>query len=789
MSATASVALTTDTAAACACWTALVRPGDVHEVRIPKSRKGPRRFFGTVSGYFDNADDFATALTGLTGYDAEGVYLTLNPVNPDLLARAANRLKDNARETTGDGDVLRRANLLIDVDPVRPSGISATDAERDAALGVRDDVQAFLTDAMGWPAPTAVVESGNGGGLVYRIDLPNDAESDTLARRVLAGLAAAFDTPDVSIDTAIANAARLVKVAGTVAAKGDDVPERPWRLAAATYPQDATVVPRDALARVADLAPDPAPMRPLALADGHSTTRDWDIRDVLRRNGMTFKERTTSYATIFVLDRCLTSADHADGASIIEMASGALAYRCLHSRCSHQRWADVRPILGLEAGGTGPRVSVNGHHAHAALAPSPAGVRPSGDIWPSLDEDALHGLAGDIVRAIDPHTEADRVAVLAHVLVMFGSAIGRAPHVRVGEVRHGTNENVVLVGQSSKARKGTAEAGPRRIVGEADPHWARGRILSGLSSGEGVIWAVRDPIEKQEPIKEKGLITGYQTVILDPGIEDKRLLVVEEEFGATLKVAGREGNTLTAILRQAWDGKDLRAMTKNSPAAATAPHVSVIGHITRDELRRDLSSTEAANGFGNRHLWLAVRRSKVLPEGGRLPDDVAGELTRRVQQAIDAARRRSEVKRNDEARELWAEVYPDLSEGKPGLFGAVTSRAEAHTLRLSLLFALLDQAPKITAEHLIAALALWDYCEASARHIFGDATGDPVADRILAALRTHGPSAQNDLVNLFERHVNATRMSRALELLVTAGLITSSSEETGGRPRTVWLAT
>ncbi|MDQ3539502.1 MAG: YfjI family protein, partial [Chloroflexota bacterium] len=406
--------------------------------------------------------------------------------------------------------------------------------------------------------------------------------------------------------------------------------------------------------------------------------------------------------------------------------------------------------------------------------------------WPTLDDTALYGLAGEIVRAVDPHTEADPAAILAHVLVMFGSAVGRGPHVRVGEVRHGTNENIVLVGQSSKSRKGTSEAPPRRIVGEADPAWAQNCIVSGLSSGEGVIWAVRDQIEKQEPIKEKGLITGYQTLVTDHGITDKRLLVIEEEFGATLKVAAREGNTLTAILRQAWDGKDLRSMTKNSPATATEPHISVIGHITRDELRRDLSSTEAANGYGNRHLWWAVKRSKSLPEGGRLPASDVTRLVDRVRQAIDAARHRGEVQRDDDARALWAEVYTDLSEGKPGLFGAVTSRAEAHVLRLSLLYALLDEAPAIGVEHLTAAIAVWDYCEKSARYIFGDATGDDVADRILAALRTRGAMTQNQLVDLFDRHVNAKRMSQALAMMTMTGLVTSRTEETGGRPRTIW---
>src|SRR5262249_15576408 len=141
-------------------------------------------------------------------------------------------------------------------------------------------------------------------------------------------------------------------------------------------------------------------------------------------------------------------------------------------------------------------------------------------------------------------------------------------------------------------------------------------VKGGLSSGEGLIWAVRDRIEKTEPLKDKGRVVGYQQVQVDPGVADKRLLCYEPEFASVLKVAGRAGNTLSNLVRQAWETGDLRSLVKNSPAQATGAHVSIIGHVTAEELRRELSATEQANGFGNRFLWLLVQRSKALPEGG-----------------------------------------------------------------------------------------------------------------------------------------------------------------------------
>ena len=412
-----------------------------------------------------------------------------------------------------------------------------------------------------------------------------------------------------------------------------------------------------------------------------------------------------------------------------------------------------------------------------------AGEQASGQSvasWPTLDPAALHGLPGDVVRVISPHTEGDPVAILVNYLLMAGNAIGSGPFVAVGGARHGVADFAAQVGETAKARKGTAYADTLRTVKEADLTWAGTRVTGGLSSGEGLIFPIRDPVEQTK----KG-----ETVVVDAGVPDKRLLCLEEEFSAVLKVATREGNTLTEQLRKAWDGRQLGAMTRNSPLRASGPHVSILAHITKDELLRVFDSTDAANGFGNRFAWFAVRRSKFLPEGGQVPEEELADLVERTRNALAFARRQREVRRDEAARRLWAEVYPTLSDAKPGLLGALAARAEAHVLRWSLLYALLDEAPAIGVLHLLAALALWDYAEASIRHVFGDATGDPIADRLLAALRANGPMTQAEVVDLFGRNVAAARLGRAQESLLRAGLIRSEQEATGGRPRTVWRAT
>src|SRR5829696_4050781 len=186
---------------------------------------------------------------------------------------------------------------------------------------------------------------------------------------------------------------------------------------------------------------------------------------------------------------------------------------------------------------------------------------PDPPSWPMLADEALWGLPGDIVAEIEPHTEADRVAVLSSLLAAFGNAIGRGAFFRVGADLHHLKLNVALVGDTSKGRKGMSRRYVQDFMGTACPQWTEERWLHGLSSCEGLIYAVRDRLEGEN---KKG-----KRVVLDEGVEDKRLVVLEEELAGVLKVMSREGNTLSPVIRQAWDDGTLQTLTKNSPMKAT----------------------------------------------------------------------------------------------------------------------------------------------------------------------------------------------------------------------------
>ena len=175
------------------------------------------------------------------------------------------------------------------------------------------------------------------------------------------------------------------------------------------------------------------------------------------------------------------------------------------------------------------------------------------DPWPVLDKTALHGLAGILTLAIDPYTEADPFAVLISLLTAFGNIVGTGAHFTVEHTKHLLRIFVVLVGMTAKGRKGTSWSTPQHIFAAIDEAWARDRVTSGLSSGEGLIFAVRDERWEKQPIKQKGRVLDYQRVLVDEGVADKRLMIVEEEFSQALKMTSREGNILSTILRQAWD--------------------------------------------------------------------------------------------------------------------------------------------------------------------------------------------------------------------------------------------
>ena len=322
---------------------------------------------------------------------------------------------------------------------------------------------------------------------------------------------------------------------------------------------------------------------------------------------------------------------------------------------------------------------------------------------------------------------------------------------------------VVLVGDSSTGRKGTAGSIAREVMNRAYPDWSQ-LIVAGLGSGEGLV----------------GYLKAHETQ------GEHRALVMESEFGRLLTVMGREGSTLSPVVRDAWDGVPMGRVLAREQAIVHGHHVGVVAHITPVELRQKLSGTDAANGFGNRFIWLAVRRTRLVPFPVSPVERVDPELLAAVGAAIAEAQAPGEVPWSPDARDAWEDLYLELSMRRPhGLLAAMTARTEPQIVRLALVYALLDRSPVIDVPHLRAARALWDYAERSVLHVFGDSTGDRHADALRLQL-ADGPLKWEDAKRALGVR-SAAELEAAVALLESLGIAerTKARLATSKRPATV----
>ncbi len=399
----------------------------------------------------------------------------------------------------------------------------------------------------------------------------------------------------------------------------------------------------------------------------------------------------------------------------------------------------------------------------------PGSVQP----WPTLDPAALYGPAGDLIRAIELGTEAAPAALLATLLVGFGNAIGPTAHARVHDDLHPARLFVAVVGKTSTGGKGTSLATIKPFLRAAYPEWFEGCRKAGFGSGEALI----------------AELSGAHRSKDDTDPIEKRAFVIEPEFARLLTINAREGSTLSPILRSAWDDGRLELRLSKARMIATEAHVSLIAHITPEELREKLRSTDVCSGFANRVLFVLAQRTRKLPSGGNIPSELVAAFGHRLREAMQFARNVGLMERTPEAEALWAQLYiaePD----REGIVGAVCDRWQAQKLRLSVLYALLDRSTVIQPEHVLAAEAFWRYCVSSAEWIWGSASRDDAADQLLVKLRNVYPAGitRDEARGLFGRHISSDRLTALIENLCRRDLARIKKEPTEGRSREVFYA-
>lgn len=319
----------------------LHQPGEVREIRILNTNKG------TLSGYYDDLDKM---VEDISEYDGKyNIFFTINPVKPDLLARAENRLINRPPQTTSDNDIERIVFLPVDIDPERPSGISATKSEKKEAWNLALKIRKYLS-AKGWPE-AIVADSGNGFHLLYDVDLPNNPDSRQLLQSVLQALDLLFSTEKVKVDITTFNPSRILKLYGTMACKGDNTKDRPHRRSKIiSLPDHSKCVTQKQLQELVNHLPEPPKTK--ATKRANSSQNSFDLQAWLEKHGLNVaaSSRWQNKGQKYILEKCPWNEDHTDrSAYIIQFDNGALCAGCHHNSCSNENWKSLKDKM--EPGG------------------------------------------------------------------------------------------------------------------------------------------------------------------------------------------------------------------------------------------------------------------------------------------------------------------------------------------------------------------------------------------------------------------------------------------------------
>jgi len=530
--------------------------GESFEIRALGNRP-----FRTLHGFFTDIEKATQAVLQCVRRGAEGVYITLNPINPALLARANNRIVEaKGGAGTKDEDVIALRCFLVDSDPVRLPGISSNEAEHQAALDQARKIAAWLASC-GFPE-ALIADSGNGAHLLYRIDLPTS--DSKLLGRVLKALAAQFSNKQVKVDTSTSNAGQICKLYGTPARKGDPLPDRPHRLARILHvPDKFECVTREALneiAAFADTLPDPP--------DLDADPRVSRLRAKLKERGLeVLEEEPYQEGKRWILRQCPFRKHHKEKrAAILIDANGAWEFRCKSEHCEERRWKDLREWLeqastaeqqpnteqsdesGTHAAFDGARLHPNG--TGPGKGPAVHEVdRPRGPL--SLPEICIRGTCAEWISTLEPRGEWPRAFLfqewrMIHSMVMgrrawYSDDLPRYPHC-----------HDLLIGESGITHKSTSINRAARMIRMMRDDVL---ILDNISSIEGVL----------EQMDEKRRSTA---------------LIAAGEYSYLVATSKRQGTSnIIPMLNHAYDGVDPLTITKKKAPIIREPFVNMVAGV------------------------------------------------------------------------------------------------------------------------------------------------------------------------------------------------------------------
>lgn len=618
-----------------------IEAGGVTEVRIfPKNDfrggrtiHGKRVFIGkTVSGYYDDASKLAQDVAPFDGH--ADIYVTLNPVKPDLLARAANRLEYAAETTTSDADILADLWFPFDLDPVRPAKISSTDEEleltRQRCLEVCEFLNSFgITPIVGM--------SGNGyHGLIRLSGYPNTEETAQLKERLTQFLAEKFSSERVKYDATVFNMARIWKLYGVMAVKGDHLPERPHRRARIEIP-DELPEPVDLYAMIDRIIPagwQPESNRTRTThRQSRANSSDYPLLDVERylpHHGYSFQVKNKDGRTIYILDQCPFNPNHNQGeVCITQDASGKLGFKCFHNSCAGKTWSEAREAIGdpkpfYQGSQTHSNSARNGEkhksrhnpsEAQVQAAPSEPSEEPQKILkGPPFPASAWRGVFEVYRRGVHGKNEVCDAYHFAMLKSVAGIIFGRTAYIYTGRYLY-PNFYTCLIGTTGLSRKTTALDLGRTLLGNTDPNVIS---FSGLATPEGLLSKLQIPApEDDAESNEAQKLSLFMQARIDAtsSYEGFRALIGLSEYAALLKKSKKSASDgLIQMLTEAYDCPlALENPTRYAPLKAVKPCVSLVALSTHEWLEESLDLVDIRGGFANRFCYYLHELTRPIP--------------------------------------------------------------------------------------------------------------------------------------------------------------------------------
>ncbi|WP_242534424.1 DUF3987 domain-containing protein [Saccharopolyspora erythraea] len=425
--------------------------------------------------------------------------------------------------------------------------------------------------------------------------------------------------------------------------------------------------------------------------------------------------------------------------------------------------------------GTGPMLPPDPETERQALAQI-ASARAE---LPARDEAMFETFLGDLVRQVQPTSEADPTNILASLLAGTGVHLGGRPHIRVGDDRHPLLVWPMVIGRTGIGRKGAGWSAAKRLLTAADSGFVASNIHSGLTSGEGLTQAFAD--EDEGDGTEPGKGKPRPRALLPSG--DRRLLAFEPEWASVMARMRREGNTLSATLRAAWEGGNLSTLGVTARIVRDA-HVGILTHITPGEFHAKVSHSDMAGGTYNRFLPVFVAQTQFLPAGTGADPALIERLAVDLRARLDQGATLGQLGFSDEAAYLWRRLYVEFGgfSTEDGPIEQFLSRAAPNCLRVAGIHAALDGTATIQPPHLVAAAAFIRYAVDSARAVFRKA--DPVLAQLAAFIREAGPQGRTRTEitsDFFQGNAKKPRIDALLERLVADQTIARTQRRPEGR--------